>query len=242
MDFYLGVLAGGKSTRFGSNKCLYKMGGQTLISIILSQVPLLTTQPKAVFISFFKEDQVSQFVSHLPHDQIESSHDEKLFYLKPGGDQKAMAIPVKFVFDEVKRDLLNIRASIFGLASLLNEIPDGAYMQVIPCDTPFFNAKVMDAIHSKLREVDGQVDAFVPKWRNGFIEPLHTIYKKEMIKKIKENLGKKIFKLSSLLEGDARVVYFDIEPNLEPIDPSLKAFKNLNNPDLVAGNPDSAKK
>ncbi len=239
MDLFVGVLAGGKSTRFGSNKCLYQLGGQALISIILSQVPLLTTRPEGVFISLFNEEQVSEFVFYLTQDQIRNYNDEKLFYLKSQGDQRAKPVPVRFVFDTVKRDLLNIRAAIFGLACLLNVIPDGAYMQVVPCDTPFFNAKVMDAIHGKLGEVSGQVDALVPRWRNGFIEPLHAIYKKEMIGKIEDNLSKKIFKLSSLLDGSVRVAYFDIEPNLGPIDPGMKAFKNLNNPDLIADNPDS---
>ncbi len=239
MDFFLGVLAGGKSTRFGSNKCLYKMEGRTLISIILSEVPLLKQQPNAVFISLFGEDQVPQFLSHLPQDQIKSYQDEGHFYLQPHGDQKVMAIPVTFVFDAVKRDLLDIRAAIIGLASLLNEIPAGAYMQVIPCDTPFFNAKVMDAIHGKLGEVAGQVDALVPRWRNGYIEPLHTIYKKEMVEKIKENLAKKVFKLSSLFDGGIRVAFFDIETSLGLIDPDMRAFKNFNSPGFLAGKPDS---
>jgi len=233
MEFFVGILAGGQSARFGSNKCLYRMGGKALIAIILSQVPLLRLEPRCVFISLYNEDQVAELINHLPPGMIKSDGSEPLLTLDAKGNHARKHIPVKFVFDDQKRNVLNTRASILGIHSLLEEVPAG-YVQVIPCDTPFFTADIMNVIHASLQALDGHVDALVPRWKNGFIEPLHAVYNREtMIEKVAENINKRIFKLSELFNERVTLRYFSIEEKLEKVDPGFKAFNNLNSRDII---------
>nr|MDO8087100.1 molybdenum cofactor guanylyltransferase [Candidatus Sigynarchaeum springense]MDO8116213.1 molybdenum cofactor guanylyltransferase [Candidatus Sigynarchaeota archaeon] len=233
MYLCIGILAGGRSTRFGSNKCLFKIEGETLIAKTLSSISTLKIAPNRVYISLYKESQVAELLPHLSSLVFKDDHRGSAYLLRPPGDP-GREIPVEFVFDEERPDLPENRAAIWGIMRVLQEVPAG-YVQIIPCDTPFFNADVINALHEELEDL-ADAAALVPRWKNGYIEPLHTIYNKEaMIEKIKINVDRRNFKLRNLFEGCHSVKFFDIEEKLGRIDPSHKAFKNLNNLDDLSG-------
>ena len=102
-------------------------------------------------------------------------------------------------------------------------------MQVLPCDTPYFNAEIMDILMDKCLKQNHDWESIVPRWANGFIEPLNSIYKaKKFHNIIEQNLLRNALKLRSLFNENSIVKYFEIESNLKDIDPSYKWFKNYN--------------
>lgn len=49
----------------------------------------------------------------------------------------------------------------------------GEYSLLLPCDTPFISKDVIDLMF----EISSNVDAVIPRWPNGYIEPLQAVYK-----------------------------------------------------------------
>ena len=55
------------------------------------------------------------------------------------------------------------------------ENANGEYSILLPCDTPLVSLEVVNLLFSKALEMD----AAIPRWPNGYIEPLHAVYKTE---------------------------------------------------------------
>ena len=49
---------------------------------------------------------------------------------------------------------------------------------VIPCDSPFISENFVNKMF--LYSNESNFDAFVPKWPDDNLEPLHSIYKKDI--------------------------------------------------------------
>ena len=74
-----------------------------------------------------------------------------------------------------------------------------------------------------------EIDAIIPKWNNGFIEPLHGLYRVESLKPIIHmNLEMGNYKLSDLLRDDLKVHYFNIDEHLCSTDGRIRSFQNIN--------------
>ncbi|HIE18911.1 TPA: molybdenum cofactor guanylyltransferase [Candidatus Bathyarchaeota archaeon] len=101
---------------------------------------------------------------------------------------------------------------------------DGVYSILLPCDTPFISKDVIELLF----EASSNVDAAIPRWPNGYIEPLQAVYHtrsalsaaKEALKKGKRRMRSMI----SLLHG---VRYFSTLA-LREIDYNLLTFFNVN--------------
>ena len=71
----------------------------------------------------------------------------------------------------------------------------------------------------------------MPKWNNGFREPLFAIYPVEKAYKTSlRNLKQKQYKLTKIIDKDWKVKYVSIEQNISNIDQNLLYFKNINKP------------
>jgi molybdopterin-guanine dinucleotide biosynthesis protein A len=145
-----------------------------------------------------------------------------------------LKIPLIILYDivedvEQSTDKINYsRAAIFGLRSIFKAVSTGI-IQVLPCDTPYFNAELMNILISKCPKSDLKWAAIVPRWKNGFIEPLNSIYRAEFFRDIiEQNLIRNDLKLKSLFNKNSIINYFDIEQNLKDIDPTFKQFRNFN--------------
>jgi len=73
-------------------------------------------------------------------------------------------------------------------------------------------------------------DAAIPRWKDGFLEPLHAVYKCEsMIKETRKAIesGESII-LAPIFRMN--INYIDIE-TIRKIDPNLRTFININTPE-----------
>lgn len=105
-----------------------------------------------------------------------------------------------------------------GLATCEDE-----YCFVAACDMPFINEGVVRML---FRESE-HYDAAIPRWDDGFLEPLHAVYKcKPMIRETKKaiEIGETII-LAPLFK--LNVNYVDIN-EIKRIHPELRTFMNIN--------------
>jgi len=128
---------------------------------------------------------------------------------------------------EVVLDLdIGPKCPLLGLVSGLRALRgDRAF--VLACDTPLISKRVL----SFLGEILSYMNAVVPRWPNGFIEPLQAIYRTgEAIR-----AGEEILRsggpldLGSFLRALGRVRYVSTRI-LEELDPGLNTFLNVNTP------------
>jgi molybdopterin-guanine dinucleotide biosynthesis protein A len=101
----------------------------------------------------------------------------------------------------------------------------GEYCLLVPCDAPFISKDVI----ALLLDLCQGYDAVVPRWPNGYIEPLHAVYRtKTAVKMAVEayKIGRR--DLRAVLERLQYVLYLSTLV-IKEIDPKLLTFFNLNN-------------
>ena len=121
----------------------------------------------------------------------------------------------------------NLRSPILGLYSTFKELKKLKYQKVFvfSCDNPLFSYDVVDYM---IKE-SNRYDCCMPKWNNGFREPLIAIYPvKKAYKTSLRNLEQKQYKLTKIIGEDWTVKYVSIEQNIKHFDPNLLSFKNIN--------------
>jgi len=100
------------------------------------------------------------------------------------------------------------------------------YVAVVPCDAPYLNPRVLMEL---FKRAEGH-DAAVPRWPNGYLEPLHSAYRRQAVLEVAQDLLKKGFRsIHRLIESLKDVVYVSVE-ELRPIDEKLLTFFNVNTP------------
>ncbi len=97
---------------------------------------------------------------------------------------------------------------------------------IAACDMPFINDKVVRMLFQKSEFHD----AAIPRWDDGFLEPLHAVYRcKPMIHETRKAIERgdtvilaPVFKL--------KVNYVGLD-EIKKLDPELKTFMNINTPE-----------
>ncbi len=116
---------------------------------------------------------------------------------------------------------------MLGLYSAFKELNLLGYRKVfaLPCDIPLIKKEVVKLLINESKEFD----SCIPKWDNGFLEPLFAIYPiKKACLKAEENLKKKAYKLTNLLDKSWKINYVSIEQSIKPLDRKLLSFININ--------------
>ncbi len=111
---------------------------------------------------------------------------------------------------------------ISGILSGLSKCED-EYCFILACDMPFINADVVDLLFGKSENYD----AAIPRWEDGFLEPLHAVYRCEpMIHETKKAIerGEKII-LAPVFR--MKVNYVPVN-EIRKFDPDLRTFININ--------------
>lgn len=99
------------------------------------------------------------------------------------------------------------------------------YSLLLPCDAPFISKDVI----ALLLELSQGYDAVVPRWPNGYIEPLHAVYQtRRALRVAREEYSKGRRDLRAVLEKLQNVLYLSTLV-VKEIDPKFLTFLNINN-------------
>ena len=126
------------------------------------------------------------------------------------------------------RILVDIEDSQSPLVGALTGFADarGDYSILLPCDTPFISGEVVKLLF----ETSQRTDAAIPRWPNGYIEPLQAVYRTDSALTAAENALKKGgMRLLSMISLLKRVRYLSTEV-IKKVDRSLTTFFNINTP------------
>jgi molybdopterin-guanine dinucleotide biosynthesis protein A len=123
---------------------------------------------------------------------------------------------------EMTSDVLDIRGPLTGIYSGLLKSTD-EYNFVAACDMPFLNPRLI----SYMGEIAEGQDAVVPRF-NGYLEPLHAIYRKELLPVMEAQIRKQDRRIRGLFDH-IRVRYIT-EEEIVRFDPLKRSFRNINTP------------
>ena len=92
----------------------------------------------------------------------------------------------------------------------------------VACDMPFINSELL----RHMIEMSPDFDVVVPRWKDGWIEPLHAIYSKNCLTNMKVQVENKQLGIYSFFD-ELRVRYVE-EEECRGFDPELLTFFNIN--------------
>lgn len=123
-----------------------------------------------------------------------------------------------FALDESPRG-----GPLSGLWSGLKRVT-GEKVAAVGCDMPFVSPKLMGLLY----DLSPTYDAVIPRWPNGYIEPLHSVYDVESCltatgKAIRSGRSDMRAMISTLV----RILYLSTEA-IRKLDPNLRMFTNIN--------------
>jgi len=199
------ILIGGKSNRSGYEKGDFELNGKPLI---LHQIETLSEFDENIYLVANSEEQISKI-------------------------QRKIEIPkeVNFVVDD--RDFLpypEIFTPMIGIYSGLKKLNDLNFQKsfLLSVDAPLIKA---DLIKYMIKNSKGY-DCVIPRWDNGFLETLFTIYPvKQTYEKSKEIIqSHKHYALTKLIDEKWNINYISVEKKLKEFDPKLLSFFNINGP------------
>ncbi len=200
------LLVGGKGKRFTGNvqKGLIKIENSP---IIIHQLETLKYFTNPIYLVARDNSQINEYKGVISDGYV----------LKYVVDDTSL-------FNETK-----IRSPLIGIYSAFLELKKTAikYAFVISCDMPFIKREVISVIIKNSRNFD----VTVPRWQNGYLEPLFAVYNPQtVVLPLTENIKNHKFKLSDLIAKCSKVKYIEIENNIKPLDPKLQTFVNINKP------------
>lgn len=100
----------------------------------------------------------------------------------------------------------------------------GKHSLLLPCDTPLVSRDIL----SLLLELRINKNAVVPRWPNGYIEPLQAVYcTKPAVEAAKKTLNAGKADMRSMVDGLQGVRYISTLV-LRQLDPKLRTFFNVN--------------
>jgi molybdopterin-guanine dinucleotide biosynthesis protein A len=122
-------------------------------------------------------------------------------------------------------DRCDVQSPLIGVLTGFEGI-NADYSLLLPCDTPF----VSKQIASLLLDLCVGKGATIPRWPNGYIEPLQSTYHVETsIQAAQKALGEGKLNLSSMINNIRGVRYVSTMV-LQQFDPELLTFFNINTP------------
>jgi molybdopterin-guanine dinucleotide biosynthesis protein A len=197
----IAILIGGKSTRLGTDKGLFKIFNKPLISY---EIDTLSDMGYKIFLVAHSMDQVQKYIEQIDFTKITA-----------------------FIIDDQSASNKHLHAPIIGLFSTFKELKKLGYKKVLvlSCDTPLLKKELLNY----LIEQSKGYDCCIPQWKNGFLEPLFAIYPIEKaLKTANKSIKAKSYKLTNLINNQWKINFISIEKSLQPIDKNLDSFTNIN--------------
>lgn len=196
------ILIGGESKRFGIDKGLIKFLGKSFIN---HQIEILTKISKNIFLSAHDNHQAQNYKNEMSNfDYISTILDNKKILSE----------------QEIRNPLIGIYSSFKYLSNT-----DFEKAFIISCDLPLIKYEVLKL----MLEQSINFDCCIPRWKNGYLEPLFAIYPiKKGYLMAKQNLKLKKYKLRELLNENWKIKYVPVENEIKKYDRNLISFLNIN--------------
>jgi len=122
-------------------------------------------------------------------------------------------------------DKYNVQSPLVGVLTGFENV-NADYSLLLPCDTPFISRQVA----TLLLDLCVGKGATIPRWPNGYIEPLQSAYHvKSAIKAAQKALDEGKLTLASMIDNLCGVRYISTMV-LQQFDPKLSTFFNVNTP------------
>jgi len=104
------------------------------------------------------------------------------------------------------------------------------YCLVVPCDVPLIKTEVLQVLINHLVHANDS-PAVIPRWPNGYREPLTAIYRKSlMFEPLRRHFQQGERKIQNVLDELPEVRYVTMAC-LQEVDPELHSFININTAD-----------
>ena len=197
------ILIGGKSTRFGSDKGIFEFLGKPLISY---QIETISKFKRDIYLVAHSQEQVQTYTIKIDTENV------KGFFL----DDKEIITNKE------------IHTPMLGLYSAFKELNKLEYEKtfILSCDAPLINYNLIELL---LEQSEG-FDCCIPRWNNGFLEPLFAIYPvKKALHKAEGCMRNEQYKLIEILDDNWKINYIS-ESSIKAIDKKLISFININGP------------
>jgi len=130
---------------------------------------------------------------------------------------------IKILIDD--SDKVKVQSPLIG-ASIGFKTASGEYAILLPCDTPLISRNIL----SLLFELCINRNAVIPRWPNGYTEPLQAVYCVKSAFEAAENaLSEGKLNMQSMIDKLHGVRYVSTLV-LQQLDPELTTFFNINTP------------
>ena len=122
----------------------------------------------------------------------------------------------------VKVDVVPEKGPLGGIYSALSH---ARYNQVfiLACDMPFFDVRLLKELQKF-----GAYDIAVPRWQNGYYEPLSALYSKSIMNEIEKMFEQNITKISKLYSRVSQIAELNIDELIRSDAISPNCFANIN--------------
>jgi molybdopterin-guanine dinucleotide biosynthesis protein A len=199
------ILIGGKNIRFGNESAaVLDVLGKPLI---LHQIETLSKFDEDVFLVANSEYQINSYYREInfPRD-------------------------INFVVDDA--EIIgepDVRTPMLGIYSGFKELNNLGFEKgfLLSGDMPLIKPEVVELL---IKEVEGY-DCCIPRWNNGFLEPLFAIYPVEKTYELaKKTIQEKNYALNSIVDKTWNINYISVEESIKPLDQNLVGLINVNGP------------
>ena len=120
-------------------------------------------------------------------------------------------------------DIDDVQSPLIGASTGFRKT-QGEYSLLLPCDTPLVSTKIL----LLLFELCTNRNAVIPRWPNGYIEPLQAVYRtKPALETAESALSEGKFDMRSMVDRLGGVRYISTLV-LQQLDPKLRTFFNVN--------------
>ena len=199
------ILIGGKNIRFGNESAaVLDVLGKPLI---LHQIETLSKFDEDVFLVANSEYQINSYYREInfPRD-------------------------INFIVDDTEIiGESDVRTPMLGIYSGFKELNNLGFEKgfLLSGDMPLIKPEVVELL---IKEVEGY-DCCIPRWNNGFLEPLFAIYPVEKTYELaKKTIQEKNYAFNSIVDKTWNINYISVEESIKPLDQNLVGLINVNGP------------
>ena len=203
--FAIIILIGGKNIRFGDESAaILEVLGKPLI---LYQIESLSKFNEEVFLIAHSEYQVNSYYKKMnfPRD-------------------------ITFLIDDTEvLGNKQLRTPMLGVYSGFRELKKLGFEKafLLSGDMPLIKPKVIELM---INSVKGY-DYCIPRWHNGYLEPLFAIYPVEKTFELaKKSILERNYAFTSIIDKSLRINYIPVEESIKQLDQNFVSLININGP------------